>query len=44
VINIRGNSYRLKGKLAEKEVEEFNKVNGCGSNLTTENGSILNDR
>jgi len=44
VINIKGNSYRLKGKLAEKEVKELNKVNGCGSNLTTENGSILNDR
>ena len=35
VINIRGNSYRLKGKLAEKEVKELNKVNG--------RGSILND-
>ena len=27
VINIKGNSYRLKGRLAEKEVKEFNKVN-----------------
>ena len=43
VINIKGNSYRLKGRLAEKEVKELNKVNGCGSNLTTENGSLLND-
>lgn len=44
VINIKGNSYRLKGKLAQKEVNEINKVNGRGSNLTTENGSVLNDR
>jgi len=43
VINIRGNSCHLKGKLAVKEVKDIHKVNGCGSILTTENGSLLND-
>jgi DNA replication protein DnaC len=44
VINIKGNSYRLRGKVKEDEVNELQKVNQCGSNLTTENGSILKDR
>lgn len=44
VINIKGNSYRLRGKIKENEVNEVQKVNGCGSILTTQNGSILNDR
>jgi len=30
-------------KKSKNGMEEFNKVNGCGSNLTTENGSLLND-
>jgi DNA replication protein DnaC len=44
VINIKGNSYRLRGKLKTDKVNELQKVNQSGSNLTTENGSILNDR
>ena len=44
VINIKGNSYRLKGKLTQKEVNGTHQMNDSGSNLTTENGSILNDR
>jgi DNA replication protein DnaC len=44
VINIKGNSYRLRGKVKEEEMNELQKVNQCGSNLTTENGSILKDR
>jgi DNA replication protein DnaC len=44
VINIKGNSYRLRGKFKAEELNELQKVNQCGSNLTTENGSILNDR
>ena len=43
VINIRGNSYRLKGR-AVGMINEVQQLNECGSNLTTENGSILNDR
>jgi len=44
VINIKGNSYRLRGKVKEEEMNELQKVNQCGSNLTTKNGSILKDR
>lgn len=44
VINIKGNSYRLRGKVKEEEMNELHKVNQCGSNLTTQNGSILKDR
>jgi DNA replication protein DnaC len=43
VINIRGNSYRLKGR-GTGMINEVQQLNECGSNLTTENGSILNDR
>lgn len=44
VINIKGNSYRLKGKIQTEEVNNIQRVNGSGSNLTTENGSIRKDR
>ncbi|MFZ0484641.1 MAG: IS21-like element helper ATPase IstB [Desulfobacterales bacterium] len=44
VINIKGNSYRLRGKVKEEEMNELQNLNQCGSNLTTENGSILKDR
>lgn len=40
IINIKGNSYRLRGKVKEKEMNELQKLNQCGSNPTTENGSI----
>jgi hypothetical protein len=43
VINVRGNSYRLKGRGAGM-VNEVQQLSERGSNLTTENGSILNDR
>ena len=43
VINIRGNSYRLKGR-GVGTINEVQSMNDSGSNLTTENGSILNDR
>ncbi|MCP4295236.1 MAG: ATP-binding protein [Proteobacteria bacterium] len=44
VVNIKGNSFRLKGKINQKEVVELQKVNQRGSNSTTENGSIQKDR
>ncbi len=44
VINVKGSSYRLRGKIKENKVNEVQKVNGCGSILKTQNGSILNDR
>lgn len=44
VINIRGNSYRLMGKRATEEVNDVHQLMESGSNLTTENGSLLNDR
>ena len=44
VINIRGNSYRLMGKRTNKEVNDVHQLMAGGSNLTTENGSLLNDR
>jgi DNA replication protein DnaC len=44
VINIKGNSYRLRGKIKKEEMNELQNINQCGSNLTTENGSILKDR
>jgi hypothetical protein len=39
-----GFRYRLKGKVKGTEMNEVQMVNWCGSILTTENGSILNDR
>ncbi len=44
VINIKGNSYRLRGKMKADGVDNFKNVNTSGSILTTENGSILKDR
>lgn len=44
VINIKGNSYRLKGKIGkEVSISDLESAKS-GSILTTENGSILNDR
>lgn len=45
VINIKGNSYRLKGKVGkDRQTENQPQTDKSGSILTTENGSILNDR
>jgi DNA replication protein DnaC len=39
-INIKGNSYRLRGKMKANEADELQNAGQSGSNLTTENGSI----
>jgi len=44
VINIRGNSYRLKGKITEQALQEDQHTQKGGSLFTTENGSLLKDR
>jgi len=44
VINIKGNSYRLRGKVKVAGMNQLQNKKECGSNLTTENGSILKDR
>ena len=44
VINIKGNSYRLKGKTGKEELISDLKSLKSGSILTTENGSLLKDR
>ena len=44
VINIRGNSYRLKGKNSNETWEADQNTGESGSVLTTENGSLLKDR
>jgi len=44
VINIRGNSYRLKGKNSNEAWEADQNTGKSGSVLTTENGSLLKDR
>jgi len=44
VINIRGNSYRLKGKNSNEAWEADQNTGKSGSVLTTENGSVLKDR
>ena len=45
VINIKGNSYRLRGKIGQKEEKKEKTENGkSGSILTTENGSLSHDR
>ncbi|MCG7851668.1 MAG: IS21-like element helper ATPase IstB [Methanosarcinaceae archaeon] len=44
VINIKGNSYRLRGKVKMEGMDNLQKIKTSGSNLTTENGSILKDR
>ena len=43
VLNIKGNSYRLKGRNSEGMQQRKN-VDQSGSILTTENGSVLKDR
>jgi DNA replication protein DnaC len=44
VINIKGNSYRLRGKVGKEPLtEKLPKDDKNGSILTTENGSILHD-
>ena len=45
VINIKGNSYRLRGKIGNKEHKTNQMEKGkSGSLLTTENGSLSHDR
>jgi DNA replication protein DnaC len=44
VINIRGNSYRLRGKNSNEAWEADQNTGESGSVLTTENGSLLKDR
>jgi DNA replication protein DnaC len=44
VINIKGNSYRLKAKEVKDAVNDCQKLKACGPLLTTENGTLLNDR
>jgi len=44
VINIRGNSYRLKGKNSAEALEADQNAGKSGSVFTTENGSLLKDR
>ena len=44
VINIKGNSYRLKSKEAKNVMNDDQKMKCCGLFLTTENGPLLNDR
>jgi DNA replication protein DnaC len=43
VINIRGNSYRLKGKNSAEALEADQHTGKSGSVFTTENGSLLKD-
>ena len=44
VINIKGNSYRLKSKEAKNVMNDDQKMRERGPFLTTENGPLLNDR
>lgn len=44
IINIRGDSYRLRGKVGKEDVKIDQRKNKSGSLLMTENGSFLNDR
>jgi hypothetical protein len=44
VINIKGNSYRLRAKEVKNAINIDQKMNACGPLLTTENGTLLNDR
>ena len=43
VINIRGNSFRLRGKTSDKHQDLTQGKGKSGSLFTTENGSLLND-
>jgi DNA replication protein DnaC len=44
IINIKGNSYRLKAKEVKDAINDCQKMKACGPLLTTENGTLLNDR
>lgn len=44
VINIKGNSYRLRAKEVKNAINIDQKMKACGPLLTTENGTLLNDR
>ncbi len=44
VVNIKGNSYRLKAKETTNAINDCQKLKACGPVLTTENGTLLNDR
>jgi DNA replication protein DnaC len=44
VINIRGNSYRLRGKRGNEDLKPSQNEGQSGSVFATENGSILKDR
>jgi hypothetical protein len=44
VINIKGNSYRLRTKEGKNAINIDQKMKACGPLLTTENGTLLNDR
>ena len=44
VINIKGNSYRLRAKEVKDAINIDQKMKACGPLLTTENGTLLNDR
>jgi len=44
VINIKGNSYRLRAKEVKNAINIDQKMKACGPLLTTENGILLNDR
>ncbi|MBR9980601.1 MAG: IS21-like element helper ATPase IstB [Desulfatitalea sp.] len=43
VVNIKGNSYRLRAKEGKDVVNDCQKLKSCGPLLTTENGTLLND-
>lgn len=44
IINIKGNSYRLRAKEVKDAINDSQKMKVCGPLLTTENGTLLNDR
>jgi DNA replication protein DnaC len=44
VVNIKGNSYRLKAKETTNAINDCQKLKACGPFLTTENGILLSDR
>jgi len=44
IINIRGNSYRLRGRTVQEALEGDQNREESGSLFTTENGSLLKDR
>jgi hypothetical protein len=44
VINVKGNSYRLRDKIGKAAAETGQSEKTGGSLFTTENGSVLKDR